>query len=126
MKFTNTIFIIKHLYLFNYVLRGAHPKGFTEDIMVLEPYKEKWKAFGWEVREIDGHNIAKITSTLKDAPFKKGKPSLIIAKTVKGKGISFMENNPEWHGKALKGGHADIAHHEVHKALGHYKDTEND
>jgi transketolase len=91
--------------------------GFTEDIIALEPYKSKWQAFGWEVREIDGHNMSKIVSTLKITPFKSGKPSLIIANTVKGKGISFMENNPEWHGKALKDEYALIARKEVEAAL---------
>ena len=87
--------------------------GFTEDIMSLEPYKKKWQAFGWEAKEIDGHDMVQIINTLKKVPFKKDKPSLIIANTVKGKGISFMENNPEWHGKALKGEHAEIAKKEV-------------
>ena len=99
--------------------------GFTEDIMALEPYKAKWEAFGWQVRQINGHDISKIVHALQQAPFRKGKPSLIIAKTTKGKGISFMENNPEWHGKALKGEHADIAHREVHAALGQ-RGTESD
>lgn len=87
--------------------------GFTEDVMSLEPYSEKWKAFGWAVREIDGHNIPEIMETLKTVPFEKGKPSLVIANTVKGKGVSFMENKPEWHGKALKDEHADMARNEV-------------
>ena len=76
--------------------------GYTEEIMALEPYRLKWESFGWSVREIDGHNLKEIIASLKSVPFKKGKPSLIIARTVKGKGVSFMENNPEWHGKALK------------------------
>jgi transketolase len=87
--------------------------GSTEDIMSLEPYAKKWRAFGWQVKEIDGHDMAEIVDTLSSLPFKKNKPSLIIANTVKGKGISFMENNPEWHGKALKGKHAEIAKKEI-------------
>jgi transketolase len=87
--------------------------GSTEDVMSLEPYKKKWEAFGWKVKEIDGHDMAEILNTLEKVPFKKNKPSLIIANTVKGKGISFMENNPEWHGKALKGEHAEIAKRET-------------
>lgn len=83
--------------------------GFTEDIMSLEPYADKWRSFGWEVREINGHDFCQILEVFKKLPFKKGKPSLIISKTVKGKGISFMENNPEWHGKALKGKFAEQA-----------------
>jgi len=89
--------------------------GFTEEIMSLEPYKLKWEAFGWSVREIDGHDMSEIGSALREAPFNKGKPSLIIARTTKGKGISFMENSPEWHGKALKDDHAVIAKAETEK-----------
>lgn len=74
--------------------------GLTEDIISLEPYKDKWEAFRWEVKEIDGHNFVEIVSTLRTVPFKKEKPSLIIANTTKGKGISYMENNPDWHGGA--------------------------
>jgi len=91
--------------------------GFTEKIMSLEPYKAKWQAFGWEVKEIDGHDFSEIISILKKVPFKSGKPSLIISNTVKGKGISFMENNPEWHGKALKDEKAEIARCEAKQNL---------
>lgn len=87
--------------------------GYTEDVMSLEPYKSKWESFGWTVKEIDGHNFAQIIRALKGTPFKTQKPSLIIAKTIKGKGISFMENNHEWHGKALKDEHARIARSEI-------------
>lgn len=87
--------------------------GPTEKIMALEPYKDKWEAFGWKVREINGHNLQEIIMVLKAAPFVKGKPSLAIANTVKGKGISFMENNHEWHGRPLKGEHAEIARRET-------------
>jgi transketolase len=87
--------------------------GFTEQIMGLEPYKLKWEAFGWCVKEVDGHNFGQIIALLKKIPFVKGKPSLIISHTVKGKGISFMEHNPEWHGKALKGKFAEIARQET-------------
>jgi len=89
--------------------------GFTEEIMALEPYKDKWMAFGWFVLEINGHSMSQIVSALKKLPFKKGKPSMIIAETIKGKGISFMENNPDWHGRALKDEYADIARLELRK-----------
>ena len=92
---------------------GIQIDGFTEDIMSLEPYKAKWKAFGWEIKEIDGHNMRQLIPTLQSVPFKKGKPSLVILNTVKGKGISFMENNPEWHGKALSGEYGVRAKQEV-------------
>jgi len=71
--------------------------GPVSDIVNLEPFLEKWKSFGWETVEIDGHNIEEIVSTLKKVPFKKDKPSAIIAHTVKGKGVSYMENVTKWH-----------------------------
>jgi transketolase len=94
--------------------------GFTEDVMSLEPYKAKWEAFGWEVQEIDGNNMNEIVSTLSSGPFKPGKPSLILSNTIKGKGISFMENKAEWHGKALKGKYADQARIEAAKLVKEY------
>jgi len=87
--------------------------GSTEKIMALEPYRAKWKSFGWEVKVIDGHNMRQIVNVFKNIPFRKGAPSLVIANTVKGKGISFMEDKPEWHGRPLKGRYADIARQEI-------------
>ncbi len=91
--------------------------GFTEDILALEPYRAKWESFGWHVVEIDGHNFEEISKGLKGAPFASGRPTLVLAHTVKGKGISFMENNPAWHGGGLKGEYADMALREVNAAL---------
>ena len=91
--------------------------GFTEDIMSLEPYRPKWEAFGWEVAEIDGHNMSEIVATLKGVPLKAGKPSLIVSHTTKGKGISFMEDKAEWHGKPLTGEHAEQARIEASKLV---------
>jgi transketolase len=68
-----------------------------DNIVSLEPLADKWKAFGWEVREVDGHDIDKLDKIFNSVPFSRGKPSLIIAHTIKGKGISFMENAPIWH-----------------------------
>lgn len=68
-----------------------------ERIVSLEPLADKWRAFGWEVREVDGHHISQLLNTFKSAPFTKDKPNLIIANTIKGKGLSFMENVPIWH-----------------------------
>ena len=87
--------------------------GFTEDIMSLEPYKSKWDAFGWIVKEIDGHNMSNIVNTLEELPLEKGKPSLIISNTIKGKGISFMENTEKWHGGAPTGELAKRARDEI-------------
>jgi transketolase len=91
--------------------------GLTEDVISLEPYKDKWEAFKWEVREIDGHNFAKTINTLRSVPFKSGKPSLIISNTTKGKGISYMENNPDWHGGAPSGELAKKTKQEVNSRL---------
>jgi transketolase len=74
--------------------------GPTEQIMSLEPIPDKWQAFGWHVIEIDGHNFKEILSALDTAKEVKGKPTLIVAHTVKGKGVSFMEGAVGFHGKA--------------------------
>lgn len=71
--------------------------GCTEDVMALESLADKYRAFGWSVREIDGNDMEQIVSTLDALPFEKGKPSLILAHTVKGKGICFAENQAKWH-----------------------------
>lgn len=69
----------------------------VKETLNLEPLREKFEAFGWETREIDGHDHAALQRTLKAIPFKKGKPSMIIAHTIKGKGVSFMEKTVAWH-----------------------------
>jgi len=74
--------------------------GPTKQIMDLEPIADKWTAFNWDVQEIDGHDIAKIINALERTRSPMGKPHIIIAHTVKGKGVSFMENKIEWHGTA--------------------------
>lgn len=74
--------------------------GPTNDIMNLEPLGDKWRSFGWEVAEIDGHNFEEVIAALDQFDTVKGKPFAIIANTVKGKGVSFMEGNKSWHGKA--------------------------
>jgi len=71
--------------------------GKSEDIINLEPFSDKMKLFGWAVKTINGHNIEEIWDTLSNLPLEKGKPSWIIANTIKGKGVSFMENNYKWH-----------------------------
>ena len=71
--------------------------GAVKDVLDLEPFSQKWQSFGWMVREIDGHSHEEIYKALSDVPFQDGKPSCIIAHTVKGKGVSFMENRLEWH-----------------------------
>lgn len=71
--------------------------GTTEQVMALEPLDKKWEAFGWAVQVVDGHDTAAIKAAVDTAKTIKGKPSVIIADTVKGKGISFMENQYQWH-----------------------------
>ena len=72
----------------------------THEVMELEPLAAKWRAFGWHTLEIDGHDFPQVLKALHKASKTKGKPTAIIAETVKGKGVSFMENNPDFHGKA--------------------------
>ncbi len=64
---------------------------------MLEPFAQKWRAFGWSVNEIDGHNLRSIAESLASIPSERGQPTAIIAHTIKGKGVSFMENDLEWH-----------------------------
>lgn len=75
--------------------------GFTEKIMPLESLKEKYQAFGWQVLEIDGHNFTEIIDAFSSSVLNQRKPIVIIAHTTPGKGVSFMENKFEWHGKVL-------------------------
>ncbi len=78
---------------------GLQIDGYTRDIMNTESLAEKWRAFGWEVLEIDGHDMEQIDSAIKQASKINKKPVCIIANTLKGKGVSFMEDQCEWHGK---------------------------
>lgn len=71
--------------------------GSTEDVMTLEPLSDRWKSFGWQVREINGNDMQQIVQTLESAPFASERPSLVIAHTIKGKGVSAMENIASWH-----------------------------
>ena len=74
--------------------------GRTDDVMCIEPLPEKWKAFGWNVKIVDGHSIRQILDALNDAKRSKKNPTVVILKTVKGKGVSFMENNADFHGRS--------------------------
>jgi transketolase len=73
--------------------------GYTEDIMPLEPLEEKYKAFNWHVLNVDGHNIKEVIDACNHAKAVQHDPTVIIAHTIPGKGVEFMENLPEWHGK---------------------------
>ena len=87
--------------------------NFVAKIMDLEPVVAKWQAFGWPVLEIDGHDTDQIGKALDAAEATRGTPTFIVAHTVKGKGVSFMENDPEWHGKAPKPAEAIRAIREI-------------
>jgi transketolase len=83
--------------------------GAVEDIQSLEPFADKWKAFGWNVLEIDGHDMAAVLEAMHTAVGHRGQPTCIIATTVKGKGVTFMEHNNEFHGKAPNSEQLDVA-----------------
>jgi transketolase len=77
---------------------GVQQTGATADVMPTEPIADKWHAFGWHVQEIQGHNVAEILNALDRADEVHARPSIIIARTTKGKGVSFMEYDHRWHG----------------------------
>lgn len=79
---------------------GLQIDGKNENVMTVTPVDEKFKGFSWNVLKIDGHDMKAIVDALEEAKKCKGKPTIIIAKTIKGKGVSFMENQAGWHGKA--------------------------
>jgi transketolase len=87
--------------------------GFVDNIMPIEPVADKWRSFNWHVVEIDGHDMEQIVPALEAARAGKGKPTLIIAHTVKGRGVSFMENVVVWHGKAPSEEQARLALKEI-------------
>ena len=74
--------------------------GFVKDIMEVEPLVDKWLSFGWHAIDVDGHDIPALQAAFEEAAATKGKPTALVARTVKGKGVSFMENNPKFHGTA--------------------------
>ena len=87
--------------------------GPVNEIMDIEPLKEKFESFRWDTRNIDGHDLGQIEKAFSETQKVKGKPQIILAKTVKGKGVSFMENNIAWHGAAPKKADADKAVQEI-------------
>jgi transketolase len=97
---------------------GLQIDGPNRQVMTVEPVKDKWQAFGWQVFEIDGHSFEDIADAVKRAKQVKGRPCMVIAKTVKGKGVSFMENVADWHGKAPSGEEAKRALDELEVVCG--------
>jgi transketolase len=83
------------------------------ETMELEPFAAKWSSFGWGVREADGHDHEKLIDVLRTLPFEPGRPSVLIAHTVKGKGVSFMENSVLWHYRCAQGAEFDQALQEL-------------
>ena len=96
---------------------GLQIDGKITEVMSPEPVAGKFEAFGWNVLKVDGHDIEKIIETINQAKNTKGKPTIIIASTIKGKGVSFMENQASWHGTAPNKEQRDQAIAELDKAL---------
>jgi transketolase len=88
---------------------GQQIDGWNCDVMSLDPFAAKWQSFGWKVIEVDGHSIPELITAFKEAPKVKGQPTVIIAHTIKGKGVSFMENNPDFHGAAPNAMEVELA-----------------
>ena len=90
-------------------------KGFVHELMAIEPLADKWRAFGWEVQEVDGHDVEELLEALHTARYihVRGKPSMIIAHTIKGRGVSWMELNSHWHTHAPLPAQADAALREI-------------
>jgi transketolase len=83
--------------------------GFVKDIMDLEPLVDKWRAFGWHTIELNGHDIPALQAAFSEADSTKGQPTVLVAHTVKGKGVSFMEDNPKWHGVSPSEAEVELA-----------------
>ena len=78
-------------------LNGQQALGYTRDVLSLSSMRERWRSFGWDVHEVDGHNVDALTETLKGLDMDDGSPHVLIARTTFGKGVSFMENRIKWH-----------------------------
>ncbi len=87
--------------------------AFVDEVMPVDPLAEKWRAFNWNVVEIDGHDMRQVVDGLEHAAATKGGPTVVIAHTIKGKGVSFMENVPKWHGAAPNAEETKIALSEI-------------
>ena len=89
---TNLVAIVDH--------NAVQLDGFVEEVMPIEPLAEKWRSFGWDVFEVDGHDVDQLYQAFLQCIEAQKKPTVIIARTIKGKGVSFMENKAYWHGVA--------------------------
>jgi len=97
--------------------------GRITDVLKTDPLEEKFRAFGWAVRHVNGHNVAELSDVLLSVPFETGTPSIVIARTVKGKGITFMEDAREWHHKVPDDDQYRLAMQELDEALAMYEST---
>jgi transketolase len=88
---------------------GLQTDGAVADIMSIEPLEDKWRSFGWHVQRVDGHDVEQIISAIDLAKSTKGKPHIVIADTVKGKGVSFIEGKYEWHSHSISDEEYQIA-----------------
>ncbi|WP_057914923.1 transketolase [Peribacillus muralis] len=91
--------------------------GSTEDVMSIEPLGDKWRSFGWEVIDVDGNDIEQLVKVLTNTPHSNGKPTMVIAHTVKGKGVSFAENVTKWHHHVPSKEEYELAMTELSKQL---------
>ena len=98
-------------------VNGLQIDGKTADVMPTEPLDKKMEAFGWNVIQADGHDLAALSAAFEQAKANVGAPTVILAKTVKGKGVSFMENDAGWHGKAPNAEQYEKARGELVAAL---------
>jgi transketolase len=87
--------------------------GRSREVMALDPLADKWRAFGWNAIEVDGHDMTALLNALQQHPAKDGRPTAIIAHTVKGKGVSFMEDDNNWHYKIPSAEHVAAARLEL-------------
>lgn len=106
-KLNNLIAFLDH--------NGLQIDGKNSEVMGVDPLDEKFRAFGWNVIDIDGHDFDEISNAVDSAKKETGRPTVIIAKTLKGKGVSFMENQAGWHGVAPKADELEIALEEIER-----------
>ena len=97
-------------------VNGIQINGWVNDIMRVEPLADKWRAFGWNVVECDGHDMRSVLVAFHKARAKRGAPTVILAATVKGKGVSYMEDNNLWHGQAPNDAQTEEAIREINQA----------
>lgn len=96
---------------------GIQNDTYVVDVMPVESLADKWRAFNWNVLEVDGHDMQIVVDALETALTIKGVPTIIVARTIKGRGVSFMENNPTWHGKAPNADQTEQAMTEIRGGL---------